>query len=199
MTQDTHAKQATRDRVRALTANLSTDDRRCKSALACERLFKEEWFQRASAIMLYLPMPGEVDVTSIALRCFQTGRVVCVPRMDWDHHRMTPIEIRSFHGHFAVRRHGVREPDEGRPVSLDEIDLVVAPGLAFDADCHRLGRGGGFYDRFLAHPSLARAARVGICFDEQIVESTHPEPHDARLDGVLTDRRTVRTACPRLA
>jgi 5-formyltetrahydrofolate cyclo-ligase len=71
-----------------------------------------------------------------------------------------------------------------------KIDLIVTPGLAFDARGSRLGRGGGFYDRFLAEPQLV-AARVGIALDEQIVDAVPTDSWDVSMHAVVTDTRTV--------
>lgn len=81
---------------------------------------------------------------------------------------------------------GLLEPTVGcAPAALDAIDLVIVPGVAFDAHCHRLGMGGGFYDRLLARmPSSALA--IGIAFDEQMVESVPCEEHDRPLHAVVT-------------
>lgn len=89
-------------------------------------------------------------------------------------------------------RHGIREPgaNAGR-VELGEIDLVLVPGVAFDGGCHRLGRGGGFYDRFLAQAGLGRAWMLGVGFGVQLVERVPRSSHDRQVDGVVTDRAIV--------
>ncbi|HEY5505917.1 MAG TPA: 5-formyltetrahydrofolate cyclo-ligase [Coriobacteriia bacterium] len=86
---------------------------------------------------------------------------------------------------------GVLEPDAGaESADLAEIDVVLVPGTAFDAECGRLGMGGGFYDRLL--PLLRDdATALGLAFDEQIVEKVPAEAHDVPLDGVVTPTRTI--------
>jgi 5-formyltetrahydrofolate cyclo-ligase len=85
---------------------------------------------------------------------------------------------------------GALEPPAGaREVPLDEIDCVVLPGVAFSEDGHRLGRGGGYYDATLAR--MARAARVGVAFDAQLVPTLPREPHDAALDAIVTEARLL--------
>ena len=85
---------------------------------------------------------------------------------------------------------GVLEPrPEARKIPAMELDLVLVPGVAFDEECYRLGRGRGFYDRWL--PVLS-GIKCGLGFDHQLVPSVPREAHDAKLDGVITPSRSVR-------
>lgn len=193
-------KSQIRAEVKAQLAELSDDQVHDLSVKACDRLVRADFFKSALTVMVYLPIRAELDITPVALRCFQLGKTVCAPRVDWEHRRMTPIEIRSFDDRFEVRRHGVREPAEGRCVAIDEIDLFIVPGIAFDASGARLGRGGGYFDRFLAHTAARqRSVRCGICFDFQIVDTVPAAPHDVHLDAIVTDRRLIRAVCPKPA
>lgn len=191
-------KAALRDVVRTRLAALSGEDVQRSSAAVCRRLVQADFFQRASTVMLYLPVGSEVDLTCLALRCFQDGKTVCAPRLDWQARHMTAVEIRGLDDRFEQRHHGVREP-VGSPLPVDEIDLILVPGLGFDASGRRLGRGGGFYDRFLSHPlTRERGARVcGVCHDIQIVDAVPSEPHDVVMDVVVTDRRMICAPCAR--
>lgn len=190
-------KETLRERMRELLRALTPEEVQQLSGAAARRIVASPFFRDATTVMIYLPIPGEVDVTSIALRCFQQGKTVCVPRMDWKQRRMTAVEIRGFNDAFEQRRFGVREPVSGRPVPIEEINLVLAPGLAFDTAGRRLGRGGGFYDRFLSMPLERRLTRTtcGVCFDIQIVDTVPTDEHDQKVDVVATDRRLVCAPC----
>jgi 5-formyltetrahydrofolate cyclo-ligase len=88
---------------------------------------------------------------------------------------------------------GAREPPSGAPdVAPDEIDCVLVPGLGFSLDGHRLGRGGGHYDATLA--AMPRATRIGVAFEAQLMPTLPREPHDASLDALVTEARTLRFA-----
>ena len=92
-------------------------------------------------------------------------------------------------------RFGVLEPNEGCPlVPLNQLDLVFVPGVAYDFAGRRLGRGKGFYDRLLAE---VRGHKCGVAFDAQIVAAVPEEPHDMRLNSILTPTRWH--LCPRAA
>jgi 5-formyltetrahydrofolate cyclo-ligase len=79
------------------------------------------------------------------------------------------------------------------PAAMADIELVVVPGVAFARNGARLGRGGGFYDRLLAHPQL-KALRVGLCFEECLAENLPEDAHDQRMHWVVTDRQCIE--CP---
>ncbi|MFG0329417.1 MAG: 5-formyltetrahydrofolate cyclo-ligase [Phycisphaerales bacterium] len=186
------AKKGIRDQLRRQLAEMTPDDIQARSTLAVANLFSTELFRHASTVMLYMPIAGEVDTTRVFLRCFQSSRAVCVPKVDWEHHRMWPVLVRKFNDRsFVTDRHGLRMPDEDAPTPLDAIDLVIVPGLGFDTDGGRLGRGGGYYDRFLA--ALGPTCRkVGLCFDSQVVDRIPRAAHDQLLDVIVTDRRVIR-------
>ena len=80
---------------------------------------------------------------------------------------------------------GILEPQGERPCPAGESDLVVCPGVAFTADGRRLGRGRGYYDRYLGDPAF-RGFRVGVCYAHQLVDDLPVEPHDVRMDRVIT-------------
>ena len=84
----------------------------------------------------------------------------------------------------------MREPASGCPeIPLEKFDLILVPGVAFDLSGNRLGRGKGFYDRILAEAS---GIKCGVCHDFQLLEKIPAEPHDAKVDFILTPARCVR-------
>ena len=189
--QNSQQKAEIRRAVLAKVAAMSDKQRHDGSVAACSRLTALEVFQHASVVMLYMPLASEVDLTPVAIRCFQTGKTVCVPLVDWKRRDMEPVEVTSFDDHvMEVDEHGLRMPRGGAPIPPNLLDLVVVPGLAFDAHGHRLGRGGGYYDRFLGR--LRRtAATVGLGFDVQITDEVPVNDGDVSVDIVVTDRRVT--------
>jgi len=185
------AKKQMRAAMRAVVDQMSAEQRHAGSVAACNRAIALDAFRHATTVMLYLPITSEVDVTSIAVRCFREGKTVCVPRVDWKRHDMHAVEVSSLDDRvLEVDEHGVRTPREGQPIPPAMIDLVIVPGLAFDQCGMRLGRGGGYYDRFLARlKPAAGTVTVGIVFDQQIVDEVPAAAHDLAVDKVITDRR----------
>jgi 5-formyltetrahydrofolate cyclo-ligase len=189
-----HARQAKADRradMRRVLAAMAPEDRRERASLATRRLVGLDVFRKATVVMLYMAMETELDTTAIALRAFQLGKVVCVPRVDWERRDMHAVEVSSFDDHIMeVDEHGVRMPVGGRLVVPETIDLVIVPALAYDPSGNRLGRGGGYYDRFLSR--LRRSAtKVGLAFDVQIIDEVPVEERDVQVDMIVTDRRAT--------
>ena len=137
----------------------------------------------ARTILAYHPLPDEVDLLPL-LREAET-KVWIFPRVDGDSltlHRWSP-EARWLTGPF-----GIREPDpDGWPaVGVDTIDLALIPALAFDRAGNRLGRGKGYYDRFLGVAGF-RALRIGIVTERFLLGGIPTEPHDIGMDLVVTE------------
>jgi 5-formyltetrahydrofolate cyclo-ligase len=192
-----NAKQRLRERVRAQVRAMSEDQRAAASLAACERIARLPRFIDARTVMLYLPMPGEADCTVLLERCLREGRIVCVPCVEWANCHMEPVKLDSL-SDVVSRRHGVREPRMGLPVRLDSIQAVVVPGLAFDERGRRLGRAGGFYDRFLARLSPT-IFTIGLAFEAQIVDDLPIEPHDMAVHMVATEQRLIEARPQRRA
>lgn len=188
------AKKRLRQRVRASVRALTDEQRAAASALACERVARLPAFSGVRTVMLYLPLAGEADCTTLLERCLREGRLVCVPRVDWTSRRMEPVTLHSLHGDvLLVDQHGVRVPHDGQPVESDSIDVVIVPGLAFDEHCRRLGRAGGFYDRFLAR-LLPSTTTIGLAFEAQIVPDLPIDSHDVAVQMVATEQRLIEPA-----
>ncbi|MCX5665050.1 MAG: 5-formyltetrahydrofolate cyclo-ligase [Planctomycetota bacterium] len=188
----TDRKNAIRSDMRTRLATLTAAQRAEWSTAACARLIRSVAFARASRVMLYMPMRSEVDVISVALEAFRLGKSVCVPRVDGSRKNMNAVETTSFDDESMDSDSlGVRAPKVGQEIPHEEIDLVIVPGVAFDMHGFRLGRGGGYYDRYLARFSRGTAT-IGVCFDIQFVEEIPTEPTDIAVHAVVSDRRAVQ-------
>lgn len=188
-----NSKAAVRKHLRDLLTATSESDRHQKSLTACGLLAASPEFKAAKVIMLFLSTPTEIDTASLALKSWQAGKTVVVPKVSWEQRRMLPVEISSLHTGMTTTGPGVREPVSGRPMPVEFIDLVAVPGLGFTATGHRIGRGMGFYDRFLAQSEFLGVS-CGLAFEEQIVEQLPVLDHDMPLSMLATDRGIRRFA-----
>lgn len=182
-------KRAARAAVRSAVSALSPTARVLASGCVCQRLMAMEAFGKARTVMLYAPLRDEIDLTGVLERCRETGRRVCAARAGWQARSLEPAEVGGTGWEELVEaRYGLREPAPGAPaVNLEEIDLLIVPAMAFDREGHRLGRGGGFYDRFLARAELRRAFLLGVGFAPQLVARVPRLEHDRPVDAVVTD------------
>jgi 5-formyltetrahydrofolate cyclo-ligase len=180
--------------MKQLLATMTPQQRHDESQAACQRVINLDEFKHASVVMLYMPLQHELDLTPLALKCFQSGKMVCVPKVDWKSRDMTPIEASGFDDEtMDVDARGLRSPRDGQIVPPTMLDLVVVPGQAFDTSGRRLGRGGGYYDRFLSR--LRRSTTtVGLAFDRQVIDGVPFERGDVMVDILVTDRRVSYAA-----
>ena len=175
-----------RERLQVITA----DQKEQKNRRACQRLTLCRPFQQATIVMMFLSMPDEIDTTGAIHVAWQEGKTVAVPRVDWEHRTMRPVAINSLDTNIAIEGRGLRNPLGGVVVDVGRIDLVVTPGLGFDRQGHRIGRGAGFYDRFFDDLRL-KALRCGFCFSEQVVESVPVVESDRPVDWLVTDEQVL--------
>ncbi len=205
-----HEKKALRKQSLEKQKGIAPDQMRAWSERWCERFLS--WLGDGVGVdgwmMVYLPMAGEVDLSAAMVRCVERGIGVCVPRIDWEKRELMPIRVPEedvvavFSTHDSEVRgvvggggrgagRGVRQPPvDGMSISGEELDGVVVPGVAFDAAGGRLGRGGGFYDRFLSQLG-AKVWTVGATFETMLVDRVPCESHDVLMSHVLTEKRLI--------
>jgi 5-formyltetrahydrofolate cyclo-ligase len=181
-------KKELRQQLRERLAAISPEDARRRSAAACQLLCDQQECRRIDVVMIFLSTPQEVDTAQIALHAWSAGKRVLAPRVSWEQRRMLPIEIQSLTTDVQPGLMGIREPVEGMPVPVSDIDLVVVPGLGFDEQGNRLGRGRGFYDRFLSHRDF-RGIACALAFEEQVVPAVPVAEQDVRMHMLVTDVR----------
>ncbi len=185
-------KHHLRKQMKALLAAMTPDEVASQSQAACEKLIALDEYQQARAIMLYLPTPQEVDTAEIALHAWQHGKTVLAPKVNRQQRHMLAMEIHSFDDGLVTGSFGLREPHDNATVwPSEEIDLIIVPALAYDVTGGRLGRGGGFYDRFLSEPCVS-AVTCGLGFAEQLVDELPLHSHDWPVDLLVTDREVRR-------
>jgi len=190
---DMKSKASVRRELRELLAAMSEDQRHAQSVSAISLLTASPEFHAARVVMLYLSTPTEVDTTQLALRCWQQNKTVVVPKVSWDQRRMLPVEINSLKDGMTTTGPNIREPISGKPIPTDLIDLVVVPGLGFTPTGYRIGRGMGFYDRFLAQPEFIGLS-CGLAFENQVIEDMPLLDHDMPLSMLVTNRGILRFA-----
>jgi 5-formyltetrahydrofolate cyclo-ligase len=181
------AKQTLRERIRDELRKMTPAQRAELSAQACRRLQGEPAWSAAESILFYAPMPEEVDIWPLAAEAQKAGKRVVLPRYNPDDKRYVACDVTDVRRDLNKGRFGIPEPGAHcLKISSNRLDLILVPGLAFDFDGHRLGRGKGFYDQLL---SVLQGPTCGVAFDQQMVGHIPTEPHDIRLSCILTPTR----------
>ena len=158
-----------------------------KSAIIKGKLFNEKEFKKAKLVMFYVSLKDEVDTLSMIDEAVKMGKRVCVPVILKEEKRLIAGEIKDREKDLERQHFGIYQPIAGhvREVPLENIDLVVVPGIAFDKSNVRLGRGHGYYDRFLC--GLPKKTRtIGIAFDFQVLEYLPKDSHDIPVWKTIT-------------
>ncbi len=170
--------------MREILANLTPMQRSEGSTEVCRRARALDTWQRATSVMLFVPMPREINIWPLALEGLASGKRVFLPGYLPSEDRYVPREIRSPETDLVPGHRGIPEPLDTLPtIPVVTLDFLVIPGLAFDLEGWRLGRGKGYYDRLLVQ---TRGTTCGVGFDPQIVPNVPVEPHDMKLNVVLT-------------
>lgn len=134
-------------------------------------------YQRAHSVMAFVGFKGEPDTDPLFARLAVDGKRLLLPRVE-----ASGIVAADGNTPWVASKFGVQEPS-GPAVGVDEIDLVIVPGLAFTLAGDRLGYGQGYYDRLL--PTVS-APTVGVCFDDQLVDELPVAAHDVRVGAVIS-------------
>ena len=181
------AKRAVRAEVLALRDALEPAERALMGERIVERFLVLPEMSGAAAVMAFWSFGSEVPMDPLIARLVEAGVTVALPRIVGG--RLEPRAWRP--GEPVTETHfGAREPEGGRQLELDEIDVVATPGVAFDRTGGRVGYGGGFYDRFLTG---ARALRAAVAFDVQVVEGRVPgASFDLPVQVIVTESETIR-------
>lgn len=177
-------KRELRAQARANLQAIRPELHNVEAQRACEVFLSEEPYARARSILLYMPLRDELDVRLVMERAVADGKSVALPR--FDPHKAVYNAFFVGAEPLVPGPFDILEPPASNPAPVNRLDLIVVPGLAFDARGRRLGRGKGFYDRLLA---AAQGIKCGICFDEQLLPDIPVEPHDVVLDFVATPTR----------
>lgn len=164
---------------------MSLADRQAESAAIVASLLAHPAVTTGGPVLLYCPMPFEPDVFPLAVALIARGITLCAPLVDWPNWSMHAGQVRRWPDDLVQDAKGLRTPPpDARVIAPESLAAVIVPGVAFDAHGHRLGRGGGFYDRYLVRIPLDR--RLGVCFSTQLVEHVPTAPHDARVSVVIS-------------
>lgn len=183
----TRSKAAWRALMREQLQKISSEERAWASAQACQLLQQQAIWQSARSILLYAPRRDELDIAPLADAALAAFKRLALPRYDPQMRVYRACQITTPLNDVPVGQFGIREPGTDAPdVRLNELDLILIPGVAFDEHGGRLGRGRGYYDRLLAG---VQAMKCGLGYDLQVHPQIPVEPHDILLDGILTPNR----------
>ena len=163
---------------------LTPEEVASESALIIAQLEKMSAFREAKVVLLYYPVHKEVDLRPLLTK-YAGEKTFLLPVT----HRHS-MEVRPYDGEDMMRKGRLGVPEPQTETYHGPIDLIIVPGTIFDQHCHRIGRGGGYYDRFLRKHALCK--KIGVCYSFQLKK--HTIPHlwlDQKVDRVVTPQKTI--------
>jgi 5-formyltetrahydrofolate cyclo-ligase len=174
-------KNKIRQEIRDLKKQISVEEKQQKSQSIFQQLEINPAFENAKIIMCYWAMPDEVQTQDFIMKWY-LKKTFLLPVVKGDE-----LELRVFQGVENMQTgsaFGIQEPSGAAFQNHTEIDVIIVPGVAFDKQRNRLGRGKAYYDTLLKMAS--KAQKIGVCFDFQLLEKVPIEVHDVAMDEVLT-------------
>ncbi len=181
-------KNRMRQSILARRRLLAGDERHAADLRAQRHLLDCPVFAAASTVAMYAPVHGEVATDLVMEAVLARGRRLVYPAVHRGH---IQFRVVTSPADFTRGAYGIAEPGPHCPIQpIEEIDLIVVPGVAFDLRGHRIGYGKGYYDRAL-HPLEGQGRLAGLCYAFQLVEEIAGEPHDVVMDMIITDTKVV--------
>lgn len=184
-------KRALRQVVREKRDALSESKRKEKAWQIKKRLFNLPEFKGAHAILFYAAFGSEVPTHEMMQEAIEMGKKIILPITDVEKKHLILREVRDLSS-LEKNKYGIPEPSPENTLHYEPglIDLVIVPGIAFDPYGHRIGYGGGYYDRFLKKlkPSIPK---IGIAFDVQVVPKIPKEEYDLPVDKITTESLVI--------
>ena len=166
----------------------SASERLRKSTIILDRVSRLSEFQKSRVIMFYVSMFEEGDTLPLLKKGLREGRVVTVPFVDQKTRSLLCVQITDPENDLVAGSYGILEPKKHLVdhFGLTELEMVLVPGLAFDRTGHRLGRGKGYYDRFLTLlPKHIKT--IGLAYDFQLLDSIPVNDLDVAVQHVITN------------
>ena len=160
-----------------------------KSSLIQEKLEQLPEYQEAKAILFYFGVKNEVQTGKMIKSTLEKGKKVFLPKTNFEKRTISIVQINSLEN-LVETKQGLFEP-EGKEETVETIDLIILPGVAFDLEGRRIGQGMGFYDSLL-RKTKTNVPLVGLCFEENIEEEIPTESHDIEMNIIITDQKTTR-------
>ena len=183
----------TKEKIRA---ELLTKRRKLEKRIVLEKskkiekkLFTTNEFKKAAIIMFYISYNNEVFTHDMIKKCLKTSKKIIVPAVNKEKNKLILSELISW-DHLEKGAYNILEPKKKfiKETSIDEIDLIIVPGLGFDLKGNRIGHGKGFYDRLLRIPKVKK---IGLAFEWQIFDEIPTDNHDIPINMIISEKRII--------
>ena len=170
------SKEEIRKSIRQKKKLLSSEDKLQASELVFKQLFQLEQWKKANRVLSYHSLPDELQTIEYLDKML--SKELFLPKVDGDTLKIVAYDK----SRLITGAYNILEPDDDNYFPVEDIELIIIPGVAFDKQKNRLGRGKGYYDKLLSNTD---AFKIGICYDFQLVDEISTDAHDIKMDIVI--------------
>jgi len=184
-----NSKKLLRERILTLLRSQKEKERLNKSLIISDKLFQMQEFKKSETILFYASFDGEVETFEMMKKAQKLGKKIELPRIMESEKKIIPTSVASLEADLEAGPYGIMQSknDPTKVLPDNSFDMVIVPGVAFDKQNNRLGRGGGYYDRFL-ETLPSHIPTVGLAFDFQVIDSlSFQNEHDVPVSCVLAN------------
>ncbi|WP_252236928.1 5-formyltetrahydrofolate cyclo-ligase [Clostridium sp. CH2] len=183
-------KKKLRREILKLRKEIDSEEKKNFDNIIHNKFLKSKFYSQCKNIFVYISYDSEIDTKTLIRRALKDGKNIYVPRTNYETKLMEAIRIVSLEN-LTEDEHGILEPKENElATNLDNIDLIIMPGVAFDKNGGRMGYGGGFYDRYL-NKCKKDIHKISLAYDFQVVGCIPMDKHDIRIDYIITNIKEI--------
>lgn len=182
-------KSEIRKEILNIRNNLVVNEAISKSSIIINKLINSDEYKNSTNIMVYMDFKNEVNTKVFIEEALKEGKRIIIPYTDMEKVEIIPVEIKGFND-LVMCKFGYLEPKKEKidnPFDVNEIDLVVVPGVVFDKKKNRVGFGKGYYDRLLTNKK-PKAKAIALAFEFQVLDEVPAEEHDIKMDKIITEK-----------
>lgn len=180
------SKSKIRKRILNVRNNMSKEDVKKNSNAIMDKITGLDIYKQSKVVFIYMDFKNEVMTSNLIKRMLSEKKRVVIPYTDSINTVLIPSEITK-ESDLKQNSFGYFEPKSILPVNIEEIDLVIVPGVVFDKNLNRIGFGKGYYDKILNRLKPS-AKKVALAHDFQVLEDIPAEEHDVKMDMIITEK-----------
>lgn len=179
-------KKELRKRILNIRNNMSLEDAEKNSSIITDKIINTDIYKQSMVIFIYMDFNKEVMTSKLIKQMLSEKKRVVIPYTDTINTELIPSEITK-EADLKLNSFGYYEPINILPVDIEEIDLVIVPGVVFDKQLNRIGFGKGYYDKILVKLKPS-AVKMAVAHEFQVLESIPTEEHDIKMDIIITEK-----------
>lgn len=180
------SKSQLRKRVLNVRNNMSKEDVKKNSNAIMDKITSLDIYKQSKVVFIYMDFKNEVITSNLIKHMLSEKKRVVIPYTDSINTVLIPSEITK-ESDLKQNSFGYFEPKSILPVNIEEIDLVIVPGVVFDKNLNRIGFGKGYYDKILNRLKPS-AKKIALAHDFQVLEDIPAEEHDVKMDMIITEK-----------